>query len=366
MGKNKKINILFLTSAVNIGGAEKNILNHLDSADFDRFNLTVGSFSSGGILEYEVCKRGFQFIYFRRLLYLLTFLKKNKTNIIQLYGLKANILSRFIGKLARCKVIATIRSIDSQRKWYHVVLDRLTSPFVDLWISNSYAGKDIAIKREKFPTEKIKVIHNGIDLSKYIKLPDNDIMRLKKHYGIAENDIVIGEVANLRNMKGHIDIINAIPTIIQRYENIKFFFAGEDASNGKIEKYAREKKIDKYIIFAGYCDNIPEILSLFDILILPSLWEGLPNSIIEAMAIGLPVIATKVGGIPELMDDGENGILIDPKSPQQIASAILYLLENKDLAKSMGERNIARAWQNNDIKQKARDYEKIYMELMKK
>jgi glycosyltransferase involved in cell wall biosynthesis len=242
----------------------------------------------------------------------------------------------------------------------------LTSSWVDVWISNSYAGKEISIKREKFPADKIEVIHNGIDLSKYKRIPDDDIGRLKKHYGIKDNDMVIGEVANLRSMKGHVDIINAIPTLIEKHKNVKFFFAGEDASNGEIARYAEEKNVDKYIIFAGFCNNIPEILSLFDIFILPSLWEGLPTAIIEAMAMGLPIISTKVGGIPELIDNAKNGILIEPKSPQQIASAILYLLENKDLAKSMGERNIARAWQNHDIKQKARDDEKIYMELMKK
>ncbi len=362
-----KINILFLTNADSIGGAERNVLDYLDTMDKGNFNCFFGSFKSGGILEAEILKRGVPYIHFRsKFLQLLHFLKKEKIEIIQLYGLKANTIARPLGKLAGCKTIATIMSIDSWRKWYHVLLDRLTSPFVDIWISNSEAGRDIAIKREKFNKDKIKVIHNGINLENYHRISEDKIINLKEQYSIKKNDIVIGEVANLREMKGHIDIIDAIPSIIQKFSNVKFFFAGADSSNGSVEKYAKAKNVDKYIIFAGFCNNVPEILSIFDIFILPSLWEGLPTSIIEAMAMGLPIIASKVGGIPELIDNGVNGILIEPRSPQQIASSIIYLLENRDIAKKMGERNIIRARQNHDVKFKAKDYETIYMDLVKK
>ena len=361
-----KVNILFLTNTSNIGGTERNILSYIDEYDRDKFSLFIGSFSAGEAFEYEVHKKTNQFIHFHNLIQLFYFLIKNKIDIIQLYGLRANILVRPLGKLAGCKIITAIRSVDSWRKWYHVLLDRLTSLWVDIWISNSYAGRDIAMKREKFPSDAIKVIHNGIELSKYKKLPVDEISKLRKHYGIADEDIVIGEVANLREMKGHVDIIDAIPIIVEKYENIKFFFAGADNSNGEIEKYAKQKNVSDHIIFAGYCENVSEILSLFDIFILPSLWEGLPTSIIEAMVMGLPVIASKVGGIPELIDDWENGILIEPKSPQQIASAVLCLLDKREILSEMGEKNIVKAWQNYDVKMRARDYEKIYMELINK
>ncbi len=305
-------------------------------------------------------------MYFRsEPLQLFRFLKKERIDIVQLYGLKANTIARPVAKLAGCKVVATIRSVDSWRRWYHILLDRLSSPCVDLWISNSKAGRDIAIKRERFDASKIKVIHNGINLDRYKQMPKDEITKFKEFYGIGKNEFVIGEVANLREMKGHVDIIDAIPSIVQEYNNVKFFFAGEDLSNGYIQRYAKDKGLDKYIVFAGYCDNIPEILSIFDIFILPSLWEGLPTSIIEAMAMGLPIIASNVGGIPELIDDGVNGILIEPQSTQQIASSILYLLKNRDVAKEMGERNVIRARQSHDISIKAREYEATYIDLVK-
>ena len=366
MAHPKKINILFLTNSLNIGGIERNILDYLDAADRNQFNFFVCSLKSGGIFEREIRKREILFVNLRfGGIQLFSFLKENDIDIIQLYGLRVNVVAMPIGKLAGCKVIATIMSIDAWRKWYHVLLDRLTSPCVDLWISNSEAGKKVAIKREKFTAAKIKVIHNGINLGIYRRVAKDKIIKLKQKYGITENDIVVGEVANLREMKGHKDVINAIPIIIQQYPNIRFFFAGKDASDGEIERYAKAKGVDKYIVFAGYCDNIPEILSIFDIFILPSLWEGLPTSIIEAMAIGLPIIASNVGGLPELIDDGENGILIEPRSPQQLASSILYLLKNKDVAGLMGERNIRIARQNHDIESKARDFEKVYTMLKK-
>lgn len=362
----KKINVLFITNSINIGGIEQNILDYLDVADKVRFNFFVGSFKFGSsVFENEIRKRGIPFIYFRfKSISILYFLKKNKIDIIQLYGLSVNVLARPIGKLSKCKVIATIMSVDAWRKWYHVLLDRLTSKFTDLWISNSEAGKKVTLEREKYVAEKIVVIHNGINLQRHQRIPVNKVKELKRIYGIAEYDIVIGEVANLRKAKGHIDVINAIPKIIQKYPNTKFFFAGEDMSGGEIAKYAKSKGVYDYIIFAGYCNNIPEILSMFDIFILPSLWEGLPTSISEAMAIGLPIIASNVGGIPELVDNGVNGILIEPNNPQQLASSLLYLLQNRDVVKLMGEKNIKRVRENHNIKQKAKDFERLYINLL--
>jgi len=364
MANNKKIKILFIMASKEMGGSEKNLIEYLKRTDTDKFECFVGLAKVGNIVEDEFGKINIRLVKFDKKLKLLKFLMKENIDIIQLYGLRVNIWARLLGKLAGAKVVATIRSVDNWRKWYHVMLDRLTSMWVDVWISNSYAGKEVAIKREKFLADKIKVIHNGIDLSIYQRIPNNDIVVLKKKYGIKSNDIIVGEVANIRDMKGHIDIINAIPNIIKRNRNVKFFFAGEDMSNGEVEKYAKAKNVSEYVIFAGYCHNIVEILSLFDIFILPSLWEGLPNSIIEAMAIGLPIIASDVGGVSELIKDGENGILIKPKSPQQIASSIIYLIENPNIAEQMGNKNIIRARQNHNIENKARDYEKIYMELL--
>ena len=259
-------------------------------------------------------------------------IKSNKYDIIQTFGLRADTVGRIIAKLSRIPVIiSSIRSPDPWRKPWHTALDRLTAPLVTLYISNSDAGKESRIKREKFPPEKIKVIHNAIELN-HIKLSESEKNDLKNQIGIFPKDSpIVLTIANLRNMKGHKDIVDSIIKIKEELPDIKFIFVGRDDSNGDILQYAQDRDVDKYILFEGYQEDVSKYYNIADMFLLPSYWEGCPASILEAMSYGLPVIATDVGGIPEVIKNHETGLLINSGHPNEISDAIIKLKNDEHL-----------------------------------
>ena len=234
---------------------------------------------------------------------------------------------------------------------------------VDLYISNSEAGRQTTIKREGISPEKIVTIYNGIDLTKFDK-PELDKDSLRTTYGLAPSTQVVGVVANLRSMKGHADVIAALPAIVEQIPDVAFMFVGRDNMNGEIQRLAQESGLSEYIIFTGFNSEVRPFYQLFDLFLLPSTWEGCPVSILEAMAMKKPVVATAVGGIPELVVDGQTGLLIPPHNPVAIAEAIVSLLKNPDGACKMGQAGRIRVEKHFTLLKMVGEIEAIYEELL--
>jgi glycosyltransferase involved in cell wall biosynthesis len=304
-----------------------------------------------------------------------TFIKGKQLDLIRTYGLKAHIIGRIVGKLLGVPVqITSVRSTDPWRKWYHTLLDRMTSGFADLYLSNSEAGRLITHQRERIPLSKIRMIPNGIDLANYAPATSATQPRyvaLKKELGIAYEDRVIGIVANFRAMKGHRTIVDALPRIRANIPHIKCLFVGEAFVNEpsyqqELQHYVQEQRLADVIIFTGRWDDIPDLLAILDVLLLPSLWEGLPTSVLEAMAMKKPIVASAVGGIPELVESGRTGILIPPQDAQALSDAVILLLSQPELAQKMGEAGYGRVCQDFSLSTITLQTETLYEQLIQK
>jgi len=267
--------------------------------------------------------------------------KTQRIDLIRTYGLKGHLVGRIVGKLLLNVpvVITSVHSTDPWRKWYHAFLDYATSGLTDLYISNSEAGRLATHRREHIPLAKIVTIPNGIDLSHYApyleRMPQIKAT-YQQQFGFTPETPVIGIIANLRKMKGHTTIIDALPRIQQQVPNVKCLFVGEDLLHGEIHRYVQARGLAQDIILTGWRQDIPEILALLDLFLLPSLWEGLPTSIAEAMVMQKPVVASTVGGIPELVEHGATGYLIPPNDPRALADAVIAVLTQPERARHMG------------------------------
>jgi glycosyltransferase involved in cell wall biosynthesis len=176
---------------------------------------------------------------------------------------------------------------------------------------------------------------------------------------------VVGVVANLRPMKGHADVIAALPAIVEQIPDVVFMFVGRDNMNGEIQRLAQESGLSEYIIFTGFNPEVRPFYQLFDIFLLPSTWEGCPVSILEAMAMKKPVVGTAVGGIPELVVDGQTGLLIPPHNPVAIAEALVSLLKNPDGACKMGQAGRIRVEKHFTLPKMVEEIEAVYEELLR-
>ncbi|MBI4722301.1 MAG: glycosyltransferase family 4 protein [Candidatus Stahlbacteria bacterium] len=223
-----------------------------------------------------------------------------------------------------------IRLIDSFRK---IVVRKVIS-FIKAIIAVSFSTAYEINQKYGVPKEKFKIIYNGIEVSKFNLGYDKQSFRNK--VGLDENGFLVTCVSNLHLHKGLNYLLAAIPDVLKEFSDVHFLFVGDGEQRVKLLEQSRSLGIDKNVVFIGKSNNVPSILGASDIFVLPSLWEGFPLVILEAMAAGLPIVATRVGGIPEMITSGEEGFLVDPCNSNALFSAIKKILNDSELAKKMG------------------------------
>jgi glycosyltransferase involved in cell wall biosynthesis len=191
-------------------------------------------------------------------------------------------------------------------------------------VANSSAAAE-QLAREGVPATHIRLIPNGVDVSRFRRQPTERHGR------------VVTMVANLRAEKGHDVLIDAAPAILAAHPDVEFLLAGDGPLADALAARARARGVADRIVFLGATANVPDVLARSDLFVLPSRSEALPNAVIEAMAAGLPVVASGVGGIPELIVHGETGLLAPPGDPHALAGAVDYLLDRPALAAAFGD-----------------------------
>lgn len=246
-------------------------------------------------------------------------LRKKRPGILQCFLYVANIVGRIAGKAAGVPVVLSgQRSTDPWRKWYHWYLDRLTAPWCRYVISNSYAGRDVLAVRGRFGRSKILVIPNGVDACAGTRPQKWNVPRT--------GPVVVGTIGNLRRAKGHVYLVRAAAAVIRKHPETRFVIAGEGELMETLRQEAQREGIGDSMFFRGF-SRPEDVLPLLDIFVLPSLWEGCPVSLLEAMAFGIPVVATSVGDVPAILCHRENGLVVPPGNPSLLADAISELIE---------------------------------------
>ena len=295
-------------------------------------------------------------------------LRTNRYDILHLYGLKANFLGRIIGRLSGHKrIIGGLRSkypADSRKCWT-IWFDWLTFWLSLGYVSNSQAAIDFLVAHG-YDRRKFWLIHNGIDIKPFYRRSEVEKEAINREYELPPDKLIITCVANLRLPKGHEYLIRALHELKNKGQDFLALLVGDGPLRGKLEELVRELGLEEQVRFPGSKDpeNIPGILAITDIFVLPSLWEGLPTAIIEAMAAGCPVVATAVAGTPEVVLDGETGFLVSPRDPQALAQKIRLLLQDHALRRKMGEAGAKRAKAYFSIERMVREYEALYKQLV--
>ncbi|HDK17276.1 MAG TPA: glycosyltransferase family 1 protein, partial [Nitrospirae bacterium] len=194
--------------------------------------------------------------------------------------------------------------------------------------------RDRLVNFNRFPGEKIISVPTGVDQEVFYPRPLNHDLR--KTLGIADDEKAIAAIAALRSWKGHDHLLEAAKLLIGRRRGIRFIIAGDGPRYDHLKEKAASLGISDKVIFLGYRDDVNDILSAIDIAVLPSYAnEGVPQAILQAMAMEKPVVSTTAGSIPEIVRDRETGVLTEPKNPASLAEGIELMLDNEDLAKTV-------------------------------
>lgn len=274
-----------------------------------------------------------------------SFCKKNGFNVLYLHSAGAH----SIGLMAKIfypqlKIIG-IRRVDFKIKKNFLSQIKYKSSLVDSIICISNAIKNVMLECG-ISKNKLKVIHDGIDIKKFenVKIDPN----LKKELKISDKYIVIGTIAALVGHKDYPNLLNAAKIVLEKRDNVKFIAVGDGSDSAEIMKLHDKLSLGDKFIFTGFQNDVGKYLLLLDIFILASKKEGLGTSILDAQSVGLPIIATNAGGIPEIVIHNNNGVLVNPQNPQELAATIINLIDDKEKRELLG-RNAKESVKNFDI-----------------
>jgi glycosyltransferase involved in cell wall biosynthesis len=209
-------------------------------------------------------------------------------------------------------------------------------------------------------TAPIHVVPNGIDGSKYS--PDRP-SGIRRELGLTPEVRLVGTAVNLSAQKGLTHLLDAAAIVRRSGTAAHFVIAGDGPLRADLIAYAAAHDLNDSVTFAGYRADVPEVLAGLDVFVLSSLWEGLPLALLEALACGRPIVATSVGGIPEVVSEGENGFLVPPGDSQALASRILRVLGDPDEARQIGRNNVEKFHQRFSVGTMVAAHEQLYEQL---
>ncbi len=371
------IKVLFLIDKLVAAGTQTNLLEIVKHLDCSRFEPHVIALVEGDefIQEFEAIgvepivlhmKKVFGPSGLKALSFLIRYLSQEKIDIVQTYFLQADILGSLAGKFARVqRIITTRRDEGFWRTKRQLMLSRYFSQFADRVLVNSQAVKQAVRASEEISSRKIHMIYNGVDLKKYFPLQELR-EQARRELGIGENEFVVGMVANMRHeVKGHRFLLKAVSLLKKEERKVRVMLVGDGPLEAKLENYAAHRNILDQVLFLGSRRDVPALVNAMDIVCAPSLSEGFSNTILEAMAIGKPVIATNVGGNSEAVVHEETGFLVRPRDGVAIAEKLAFFFENKGACSEMGVASLRRIQSQFTIEKMIGEYEEFYEKLMK-
>ncbi len=372
-GQSAPVKVLHLITELSSGGAQSALLRLLKGLDRTRFTPSVVCLYNGddvvaqqiralGIAVTDLQMRGKQQLGAFGQLYRL--LRQQRPAILHTWMFHANFPGRIVGRLAGVPIIITSRRNVEIGGANRDRLQRWTAGLDDRVIAVCELARQAEIERAGARPAKVVTIYNGLELAEFPQATPETRQATRQTLGIAEDVLLLGSVGRLHRQKGFTHLLAALPTIKAQFPQVKLLLVGDGELCDALEAQTAELGLQESVIFTGTRTDVPTLLTALDLFVLPSLWEGLPNVILEAMAVGLPVVATAVGGTPELVVDGSTGCLVPPSNPAALAKAIGDLLAQPAQRQQMGAAGRVRVEQQFTIQRMVQATEALYGRLL--
>ena len=259
------------------------------------------------------------------------------------------------------KLVSSPRVNYRSRSWWTLLVDRWLKERDDLLIAECEASRRVLLKRLGYDSSKVVTIRNGVDLAGW---PSSKLDRQKKRLELrlSATDVLIGAIGRLDRQKGFSTLIEAMSRL--KGSSLRCAILGEGPERASLEALVRKHHLEKSVWLLGEKGDIPSWLSAFDLYCLPSLWEGLPNSLLEAMALGLPVVASAVDGVPEAVPDGRDGMLVPPGQPTALAAVLRKLVDDPARRAALGKSAQAVVAERFTLRRMLTEYESAYSALL--
>lgn len=366
----QRTKIFYLITSTNAGGTERALGLLLQGLDRQRFAPVVCSIKSPGLFARQIADRADAFhtlglpeaggvvaglLFLPALLRLVVQLRRSRPDVLHAFLFRANLMGRIAARVAGVPVVISSIRVIEPRCWYRDLADRLTAPLVTRYTAVSAAAARDARQRLGLAPGRIMMICNGID---------TEDARAQAAGGDAPRRADIVLAGRFDKQKGHAMLLAALPRLVSSRPGLRVCFYGTGPEEHRLRAMTRRLGLQGTVVFCGVADNIFTCLAAADVVVLPSLWEGFPNVLLEALAVGRPVVASAVPGIDEIVEDGVTGVLCPPGCTEALAGALELLLQDPARARAMGERGRAHVAARFSLRTMVAATERLYAALV--
>jgi glycosyltransferase involved in cell wall biosynthesis len=260
---------------------------------------------------------------------LMKIIDRKKIDVLHLHGYGATTFGRMAGAMRGIPTILHEHANLTSTPWFQKVADRLLRRHTDVAIAVSKSTADFVINARLVPADKVKVVYLGAPHEEFSRTRTLDeVIAARRALGISPRDFAIGTVTRLHESKGNSFLIDAARIVLDRKPDARFFLLGEGPLREQLEAQARELGLGDRFVFAGFTRDVATALSAFDLSVFPSLWEGTPLTVFEALASGKPIIATDADGLADVLTDGRDARIVPKRNAQALADAIVAVMDD--------------------------------------
>jgi glycosyltransferase involved in cell wall biosynthesis len=376
----RKIKVVHIVTLLELGGAQQTVLSLLRNMDLDRFEPTLLC-GRGGLLDGTAVKEKFAVRFvpglmrqvrpwwdLRALVCLCRLLRKVRPDIVHTHSSKAGVLGRIAAVLTGVPaVVHTVHGFGftpAQPPWIrqsYILLERLLARRTTALVFVSQANRLEALSKSIGRSSQAHVIRAAVPLRDYFSVARS--RESPAGLSLSPTDKVVTTIGPFKPQKNLLDFVRAAVVVAARRSDVRFLIVGDGAGRPVLEREIQRAGLTKRFVLAGWRHDIPAILARTDIFCLTSLWEGLPMSLVEAMAAGLPSVVNAVDGCTDVIVPGHNGFLTAPGDPRATADRLLELLENPSFSERMARcarESVGREFDSRTMQQ---HHEKLYLSL---
>jgi glycosyltransferase involved in cell wall biosynthesis len=366
--------ILHMIGGGEIGGAEELVFTLLKQTDPSRYEVHLVCLCPGPFADL-VAREGFPTLTIpmrnrmdlSKIKAVRNYINEHQIDLVHTHGVRANLIGRPAARRENIPIVTTFHSMlryDYDAPWKVAMAQFLTragNHYTNRFIAISHAIKEDLLAMH-IPANKIQVIHSGLDVSKFTSQQKPD--EIRRQFNLDSDRLTFTMVARFHPVKGHRYFLQAARQLLDAGIKAQFLFIGEGFYRPEVEAQVKNLGLDSVVHMPGYYRQVEDVYRVSDVICVPSLMEGLGLVILEGMYFGVPVIASSVGGILELIEDGKSGILIPPADTEALYKAMYKLAVDQDLAQALAQEGKERVKQFT-IENMTRQVEECYSELLK-
>lgn len=333
---NRRIKVLHILRSLAVGGAEQVVVNYALFGNEKRFEIAVCTLCGGGPLQGPLDEAGVRVHSLNKqpgfdpwiIPALVRVIRRESPDVVHTHNFTANTWGRIAARIARVPaIVATEHNVMTGRSRLRRLLRRWLARSTDRVIGVSQSVVSSHQQEDGISSDRYLTIYNGADPERFNVGGSGE--ELMDQPPFDEPGLVVGIVGSLTPQKGHRDFLEAALLVSNSIPTARFVVVGEGDLRPDLEELTGRLELSQQVTFMGLRADIPHLLKQFDLFVLSSLWEGTPMTILEAMASGLPIVATRVGGLAEIVVSGETGILVEPGDPKALADAMIDLLRDE-------------------------------------